>query len=297
MIGPMSAQVMGVLNVTPDSFSDGGAWSDTATAVAHGRRLIDAGADIVDVGGESTRPGAEPVDAAAEADRVVPVIDALAPVASAAGVQLSVDTRRASVADAALRAGATLLNDVSSSLEAVAAEHRAGWIAMHMQGDPASMQHAPRYDDVVAEVLDAQCEAVARGRAAGVSECYLDPGIGFGKTFAHNWQLLAGLDRFVATGTPVVVGTSRKAFLGAALARSDARSDARTDGGSGAGHDAGSDTVPVDDRLQGSITTATWAASVGAAVVRVHDVRATVQAVTVIGTARPEATMSLVGAS
>jgi dihydropteroate synthase len=258
----MRPLVMGVLNVTPDSFSDGGAWPDPDAAVRHGRRLLAEGADVVDVGGESTRPGAEPVGIDTELARVVPTIEALVEEVAAAGARLSVDTRHAEVAREALAAGATILNDVSGSLEQVAAEAGAGWVAMHMQGEPGTMQDAPRYDDVVGEVQAFLVAAARRGSAAGVDEVWIDPGIGFGKTFAHNWSLLGALDSLVATGTPVAIGTSRKGFLGAILGEAD-----------------GTDERPgPEDRLEGSITTACWAATMGAAMIRVHDVRATVAA-------------------
>ena len=266
----MKVQVMGVLNVTPDSFSDGGQWVGAGAAVARGRQMLAEGADVIDVGGESTRPGATGVSVEEELDRVVPVVTELVEVAAVAGARISVDTRHAAVADAALGAGATILNDVSASLEGVAAAHGAAWIAMHMRGEPATMQDDPRYDDVVGEVLDHLLEAIARGRAAGVGECWIDPGIGFGKTHAHNWQLLAELDRFVATGAPVAVGTSRKGFLGAVLARADGAER----------------PVPVEDRLAGSVTTAVWAATMGAAMIRVHDVDATVRALSVVDSGR-----------
>lgn len=266
----MTMQVMGVLNVTPDSFSDGGAWSDPAAAVAHGRAMLADGAAVIDIGGESTRPGATPVPVAEEIDRVVPVIEGLAGAADAAGARLSIDTRHGEVARAAVAAGATIVNDVSATLHDVAGELGVGWIAMHMRGEPATMQDDPRYDDVVGEVLDRLMAAVERGRRSGVTECWIDPGIGFGKTADHNWALLGALDRFVATGVPVTLGTSRKGFLGAAIAASD-------------GVDA---PVPADDRLEGSMTTAVWAATMGVAMIRVHDVSATVQAVTVVGPAR-----------
>jgi dihydropteroate synthase len=230
--------------------------------VRRGRELLAEGADVVDVGGESTRPGAEPVGIEAELARVVPTIEALAPEVAAAGARLSVDTRHAEVARAAVEAGASIVNDVSSSLERVAGETGAGWVAMHMRGEPGSMQDAPHYDDVVGEVLEHLVAAERRGREAGIGEIWIDPGIGFGKTFDHNWTLLGALDAFVATGIPVVVGTSRKGFLGAVLAEAD-----------------GTDDRPgADDRLEGSITTACWAATMGAAMIRVHDVRATVAA-------------------
>ncbi len=238
---------MGVLNVTPDSFSDGGRWLDPAAAVAHGLQMVAEGADVVDVGGESTRPGAEPVPVDEELRRVLPVVEALAP-----HVRVSIDTRKAEVAEAALGAGATIVNDVSATLAPVAKAAGAGWVAMHMQGDPATMQQAPAYDDVVAEVT---AFLVARAGAAGIDEVWIDPGIGFGKTLAHNLSLLRHLDRLVATGYPVLVGTSRKTFLG------------RLTGGAGA-----------DDRVEASVATAAWALSQGASMVRVHDVAPTVAA-------------------
>ena len=248
--------VMGVLNVTPDSFSDGGRWFDHDAAVAHGLALVAEGADVVDVGGESTRPGAEPVDAAEERRRVLAVVEALAP-----QVRVSIDTRHASVAEAALAAGATMLNDVSASLFEVAAAAGAGvaYVAMHMRGDPRTMQVDPRYDDVVGEVRSFLVERATAAVEAGVEEVWIDPGIGFGKTAAHNLTLLARLDDLVATGFPVAVGTSRKGFLGALL-----------------------DGAPVDDRLEASVATATWAMWQGARMVRAHDVRATVHAARVV---------------
>jgi dihydropteroate synthase len=260
---------MGILNVTPDSFSDGGRFVDVDRAVDHGRRLAGEGAAIVDVGGESTRPGADPVGAEEETHRVVPVIEALAP-----HVRVSVDTAKAEVAAAAVAAGASLINDVSASLHRVAADHQVGWVAMHMRGEPRTMQVEPVYDDVVAEVETFLRERAEEARAAGVPEIWIDPGIGFGKTFTHNWQLLAGLDRLAALGLPVAVGTSRKAFLGAAMARAD-RVEA---------------PVPAGDRLEGSVSTAVRAAASGAAMVRVHDVAATVAALDAAGSAvRPSA--------
>ncbi|MDP9072871.1 MAG: dihydropteroate synthase, partial [Actinomycetota bacterium] len=186
---------MGVVNVTPDSFSDGGCWFDPERAVAHGLELIDQGADIVDVGGESTRPGAAPVDQAEECRRVLPVVEALA-----ARIRVSVDTRRAGVATAAVAAGASLINDVSASLWPVAAATGAGWVAMHMQGQPQTMQADPQYHDVVAEVTGYLVDQAQRAKAAGVTEIWIDPGIGFGKTVQHNLLLLRHLGRLVATG-------------------------------------------------------------------------------------------------
>jgi dihydropteroate synthase len=239
--------VMGVLNVTPDSFSDGGRWLDAGAAVDHGLRMVEEGADVIDVGGESTRPGAEPVDTAEELRRVLAVVEALA-----THTRVSIDTRKAEVAEAALAAGATLVNDVSASLAPVARAAGAGWVAMHMQGDPRTMQQAPLYGDVVAEVT---AFLVERAEAAGVDEVWIDPGIGFGKTMEHNLALLAHLDELVATGFPVMVGTSRKSFLG---------------------HLTGG--APVEDRVEASVATAAWALAQGAGMVRVHDVAPTVVA-------------------
>ena len=257
----MRPLVMGVLNVTPDSFSDGGRWIDPSAAVAHGLDMVAAGADIVDVGGESTRPGAEPVGVAEEVRRVVDVIAALAP-----HVRVSVDTRKAPVAEAAAGAGATLVNDVSASLWEVAAACGTGWVAMHMQGQPRTMQAEPYYDDVVAEVRAFLLDRAVAAREAGVEEVWIDPGIGFGKTIDHNLSLLRHLGVLVATGIPVMVGTSRKSFLG------------KLAGG-----------APVDDRLEGSVATAVWALAQGAAMVRVHDVAATVEAVRLVGAAEAAA--------
>jgi dihydropteroate synthase len=252
---------MGVLNVTPDSFSDGGRWLDFEAAVAHGRDLVAEGADIVDVGGESTRPGAEPVPLDEELRRVVPVVRELAP-----HVRVSVDTRKPEVAAAAVEAGASIVNDVSASLHQVAASTGAGWIAMHMKGDPRTMQRQAHYDDVMEEVRSFLVERAEAGRAAGVGEVWVDPGIGFAKTAGHNLTLLARLGELVAAGWPVVVGTSRKTFLGTLT------------GG-----------APVEDRLEGSLATATWAMAQGAAVVRVHDVRPTVQAARIVGASEGDA--------
>lgn len=254
---------MGVVNVTPDSFSDGGHHLRTDDAVAHGRALLAAGADWLDVGGESTRPGAAPVSEGDELRRVLPVVEALA----SDGARVSIDTRKPAVARAAAGVGATLLNDVGAAQGAVAAELGIGWVAMHALGEPATMQDDPRYHDVVAEVLDHLLRVAAEAEAAGAADVWIDPGIGFGKTMAHNLTLLAHLDAFVASGRPVVVGTSRKAFLGHLLGASDGTSD----------------PAPTDDRLEGSLATATWALTCGAAMVRVHDVRATVHAAEVIG--------------
>jgi dihydropteroate synthase len=248
---------MGVLNVTPDSFSDGGHWLDPDAAVAHGLALAAEGADVVDVGGESTRPGAAEVPVEAELARVVPVVDALAQ-----HVRVSIDTRKREVAEAALDAGATIVNDVSASLYDVAAVHEAGWVAMHMRGTPLTMQQEAQYDDVVSDVREFLVHRVRLALAAGVTEVWIDPGLGFAKTVDHNLALLARLDELVATGHPVLVGASRKSFIG------------RLTGG-----------APVDDRLEGSLAVAVWAMQKGAAMVRVHDVRATVQAARLVAAA------------
>ena len=209
---------------------------------------------MVDVGGESTRPGAEPVDEAEEQRRVVPVIEALAP-----HVRVSIDTRHAAVAEAAIGAGATLVNDVSAGLWEVAAAAQVGWVALHMQGDPRTMQADPRYDDVVAEVTAFLVERAQRAVDAGVPEVWVDPGIGFGKSIEHNLALLHRLDDLVAAGHPVLVGTSRKGFLGKL-----------TDG------------VPADDRLEASLATAVVAAANGARMIRAHDVLPTVHAMRIV---------------
>jgi dihydropteroate synthase len=241
---------MGVVNVTPDSFSDGGRWFDHDAAVAHGQALFDEGADIVDVGGESSRPGAVPVDEAEERRRVLPVVEALA-----SRGRVSIDTQKPGVAEAAIVAGATLVNDVSASLFPLAAAHGVGWVAMHMKGSPQTMQDAAVYGDVVEEVREFLVRRADEAAAAGVEEIWIDPGIGFGKTGAHNLTLLRSLGRFVDTGLPVLVGTSRKGFLGP------------LSGG-----------APPVERSEASLATAVWALSEGVSGVRVHDVAATVQA-------------------
>jgi dihydropteroate synthase len=255
---------MGVLNVTPDSFSDGGRWLDPAAAIAHAREMVAEGADVVDVGGESTRPGAVAVEQQEELRRVLPVIEALAGL-----VRLSIDTRKAGVARAAVAAGATLINDVSAELWPVAAETGAGWVAMHMPADPSVMQRHAHYHDVVGEVRDYLVSRAERARAAGVTEIWVDPGIGFGKTARHNLLLLRHLDQLVATGWPVLVGTSRKTFLGALAPAPDGT------------------TAPPEDRLEATIATTTWAMARGVQMVRVHDVRPAAQAAFLAG--RPPA--------
>jgi dihydropteroate synthase len=251
-------RIMGVVNVTPDSFSDGGEFLDADLAIAHGRRLLGEGADILDIGGESTRPRAEPVDAEEEARRVLPVIEGLA------GATLSIDTSKAEVAERAIEAGATLVNDVTAlrgdpRLAEVVAERRAGLCLMHMLGDPRTMQVDPRYDDVVDDVKAFLQERMAVAIDAGVAEerIMLDPGIGFGKTVDHNLELLRRLDEIVAIGPPVVIGTSRKSFLGKITGRE------------------------VTDRVAATVATSVLALERGAAVFRVHDVAPTRDALAV----------------
>jgi dihydropteroate synthase len=253
-------KLMGVVNVTPDSFSDGGLFLDPEAAVAHGRELAEAGAEVLDVGGESTRPGAEPVAAEEELRRVVPVIDGL----SGLGCQVSVDTSKAAVAEAALGAGATIVNDVTAlrgdvAMAPLCAERGATVVLMHMLGEPRTMQRDPRYDDVVADVKAFLAERLEAAVAAGIDEerVWLDPGIGFGKTGAHNIELLRRLGELRELGRPLVVGTSRKSFIG------------KVDGS------------PADQRLGGTIASSVLAAAGGADVLRVHDVAEVRQALTV----------------
>jgi dihydropteroate synthase len=251
--------VMGIVNVTPDSFADGGRYLDRRAAVAHGLALAAEGADLLDVGGESTRPGATDVEEAIELDRVLPVIEELA---AATDVPVSVDTRKAAVARAALAAGAAIVNDVSAGrddpdLLGVAAEAGATLVLMHMRGTPATMQDDPWYHDVLAEVEAFLRERCAAAEAAGVAPDALvvDPGIGFGKRDEHNYALLGGLARLTRLGHPLMVGTSRKGFIGRAL------------------------DLPVEERLEGTAATVVWAVERGARIVRVHDVAPMVRTV------------------
>jgi dihydropteroate synthase len=267
--------VMGVLNVTPDSFSDGGLYATEGAAVAHGLDLMAAGADLVDVGGESSRPGAEPVAVDVELQRVVPVVEALAAAARSGGqgVRVSVDTVKPEVAAAALAAGASLLNDISASLYEVAAAAGAGWVAMHMRGQPPTMQEDPQYADVVDDVRSFLLERADRARRAGVGEVWIDPGIGFGKTTVHNLSLLRHLGDLVEAGAGagcagVVVGTSRKRFLGVLASPSGS-----------------TDPAPLADRAEGSLATEAAALVAGVGMVRVHDVAATVQMARLYGPA------------
>lgn len=252
--------VMGVLNVTPDSFSDGGRFRDAAEAVAHGRRLFEEGAALVDVGGESTRPGAAPLPVEEELRRVVPVLEGLA------GAPLSIDTSKAPVARTALALGAELVNDVTAlrgdpELASVVAEHDAYVCLMHMQGDPRTMQSAPSYDDVVSDVLAFLEERVVTAVGGGISEerICLDPGIGFGKTPDQNLELLRRLDELAALGFPLLVGASRKSTLGKVLG----------------------DPAATRATMPASVGAAVAAFDRGAWMLRVHDVRETVEALAV----------------
>jgi len=251
---------MGVLNVTPDSFSDGGRYSATDPAVAHGRTMLSEGADLIDVGGESTRPGAHRVDVEEELRRVVPVVRAL----SAEGADVSIDTTRAVVARAAVQAGAVLVNDVSGGLAdpdmlAVVAELGSPFVVMHWRGHSADMQDRAVYADVVAEVRDELQQRLEACAAAGVRDVVVDPGLGFAKRPAHTWALLRALPEFAALGRPLLVGVSRKGFLGELL-----------DGREPRGRDAATAALTV------------YAAQAGAWAVRVHDVAASVDAVRVV---------------
>lgn len=251
--------VMGIVNVTPDSFSDGGQYPDAASAVDAALRMVDQGAEILDIGGESTRPGSSPVSEAEELRRVLPVIEALA---GSAKVPISIDTLKSGVAKAALAAGASIVNDIAANRQDQAmwrlvAETGAGYVAMHMQGTPQTMQTHPHYRNVVAEV-----EAFFEERFDGLRRCgvadeqvIFDPGIGFGKTLEHNLQLLGGLQRFRRLGRPVLLGVSRKSFIGKLLG------------------------TEVGERLPAGLACACLAVADGIAMIRVHDVPETVQAV------------------
>jgi len=254
--------VMGVVNVTPDSFSDGGLFADIETAVAHGAKLADEGADVVDIGGESTRPGAEPVSSDEELRRVLPVIEGLR--AARPDVAISIDTRHPNVAAEAVAAGAAIVNDVSGGADPdmmrVAAQGTAGMVLMHMQGEPGSMQVDPRYEDVVEEVHGYLRERVEAALFDGVEaeQLCVDPGIGFGKNLEHNLALLRDLGRFRDLDAGLVIGVSRKRFIGTLT-----------------------DAEDPTDRVEGSLAAAVLAAAAGADVIRAHDVRATVRALRV----------------
>ena len=253
----MALRVMGILNVTPDSFSDGGRFLKPERAVRRGLEMVEEGADVIDVGGESTRPGAARVSAEEELRRVLPVIERLA---AAVRIPISIDTSKAAVAARALEAGASIINDVTAlrgdpKMSSVAARAGAAVILMHMAGTPQTMQRRPRYRDVVAEIAAFLSQAAERAQQAGIarSRIFIDPGLGFGKTASHNLQLMRALQHFVALGFPVVVGPSRKSFIGQTL------------------------DAEVDERLPGTLACVAQAHASGVQVVRVHDVKPTVQ--------------------
>jgi dihydropteroate synthase len=262
--------IMGVVNVTPDSFSDGGQFFDHGVAAAHGIRLAEQGADIIDIGGESTRPFSEAVSAAEEIGRVVPVIEEIA---AHVDIPISIDTTKAEVAESAIKAGATIINDVSAlrfdpELAAVAVEFDAPLILMHMLGDPGTMQTEPHYDDVVADIKSFLADAVARAISLGVprDRLVVDPGIGFGKTIGHNLSLIKHLSRFADLKLPVLIGTSRKAFIRRTLAEEP-------------GHELSPQSPEVATGTQATVAAAILN---GAHIVRVHDVSPTVATVKLI---------------
>jgi dihydropteroate synthase len=254
--------VMGILNVTPDSFSDGGRFLDPEAAVQHAMRVAADGADLIDVGGESTRPGSEPVPSDEEIRRVVPVVQRL--VADLPDVPISIDTRKHEVAAAALEAGATIVNDVSAGSDpkmlGVVRDAGAAMVLMHMKGDPKTMQKAPSYEDVVAEVHEFLRERIEVAELAGIDSerLCIDPGVGFGKTLEHNLSLMRYIDALLDLGRPVVVGPSRKRFIGTLL------------------------DLPEDERVEGTAGAVAWLVARGAHVVRVHDVREMVRVVRVV---------------
>jgi len=257
-VGQAAPQVMGILNMTPDSFSDGGRFNQPDKALLHVRQMITEGADIIDIGGESTRPGAQAISAAEELRRVIPIIEAIR---AESDIPISVDTSKPTVMREAVRAGANMINDVCALQETGALETAADLgvpvCLMHMQGQPRSMQNQPRYTNVVDEVLQFLLARVDCCEAAGIprDSLVIDPGFGFGKTLQHNLALFHSLERFVATGLPVLVGVSRKSMIGHVL------------------------DIPVEDRMPASVALAGLASWMGAAIIRVHDVQATVHAV------------------
>lgn len=258
--------VMGVLNVTPDSFSDGGQFLDHERAVQRGFEMFAEGADLVDVGGESTRPGAAPVPVDEELARVLPVVQRLAQ----AGIPVSIDTSKAEVAKACLEAGAQVLNDVTAfgdpAMAGVCASAGCTMCLMHMQGEPRTMQSHPKYDDVVIEVRSYLLDRAARAETAGIAReaIWIDPGIGFGKAVRHNLLLLKNLHVLVQSGYPVLVGVSRKSFIGKLLGAEDA-------------------PVPPEERLEGTLAAQVLAQAAGARIIRAHDVKEAKRAITLAG--------------
>ena len=250
--------VMGILNVTPDSFSDGGCYLDVQQAVEHAKSMVAEGATLIDIGGESSRPGASPVSIDEELARVIPVIRAIV---DGVDVLISVDTYKAEVARQALAAGAHLINDITAlrgdpTMASVAAEMEAGLILMHMKGTPRTMQKSPQYDDVIGEICASLLESIQIAEAGSVAaeRIIIDPGIGFGKTTKHNIEILKRLTEFRSLNKPLLIGTSRKAFIGNVLG------------------------LPVMERVEGTAATVCWAIAHGADIVRVHDVKANVRA-------------------
>lgn len=264
------SRVMGILNVTPDSFSDGGSFTDPKAAVAHARAMVEAGAEIIDIGGESSRPGSGPVPLDEELRRVIPVVEQISSHSSlvARHVLISIDTTKSEVARRALEAGAHIINDISAgrfdpAMLGVVAGAGAGLVLMHMQGTPQTMQLNPRYGDVTTEVVAFLRERLAAAEAAGIAaeQVAMDPGIGFGKTVEHNVALLRRLDAVCALGRPVLIGVSRKSLIAKLLGPGGAKADALR---------------------QGSVAAAVWSVARGAHIVRVHDVAETSQALRVI---------------
>ncbi len=250
--------IMGILNVTPDSFSDGGRYLDTELAVRHAAQMVAEGATLIDIGAESSRPGASPVPLREELARLLPVVQAIA---GTLDVTISVDTYKAEVARQALDAGAHLINDITAlngdpDMASVLAAHAAGVVLMHIEGTPRTMQKAPHYDDVVREICAALHKQIEIAERAGVDaeRILIDPGIGFGKTVAHNLEILKQLTEFRKLKKPLLIGTSRKSFIGTLLG------------------------LPVTDRLEGTLATTCWAIAKGADIVRVHDVKANARA-------------------
>jgi dihydropteroate synthase len=243
--------LMGILNVTPDSFSDGGKYFSIEKAIEHGQKLVEDGADFIDIGGESTRPGSEPVSINEEMGRVVPVIEALV---KNVHIPISIDTYKAEVADAALQAGAAIVNDISAmtfdkKMASVVVKHRASIVLMHIKGAPKTMQENPVYENVTMEVKQFLAERLSAAKEAGIEQMMVDPGIGFGKKFEHNIQLLRELKSFTSLGYPLLVGPSRKAFLGAIL------------------------QLPPSERIEGTSAVLTASILNGANMIRVHDVK------------------------
>lgn len=254
--------VMGIVNVTPDSFSDGGQYIDPARAIEHAHSMIEEGADIIDIGGESSRPGAVAITDNEEIDRVQPVLEGLIPHIN---IPVSIDTRKAAVARMACRAGAAIINDISGlqhdkKIADIAAEFRTYLVLMHMRGTPDTMQVGIQYDDLIGEISSFLAKAAESAMSAGVDreKIIIDPGIGFGKTVDHNFTLIKKLDLLAKLGYPILIGVSRKSFIGKSL------------------------DLPVEKRLEGSLAAAIYAAMKGAAIIRVHDVLPTIRALKII---------------